>query len=216
MRKWILTGALLTNVAFAGYTETRVLVVDSDGVTELFIDASAGSLDIVGDTDVDDIIVEALIRLDEPDEDEAKAFIEKRVELKLQRNGKRVELLSDVDDAYMSWGNNGAIDLSVQVPSGMKITIDDGSGGIKVRGVSGDLKIDDGSGPMEIINVGSLWIDDGSGTIRIRNASGNVKIDDGSGSIDVDGVGGDLIIDDAGSGSLSFRNVQGEVIQRDD
>ena len=74
--------------------------------------------------------------------------------------------------------------------------MDDGSGSIKVTAASGDVVIVDGSG-----------------TIEIRGVGGSVRIEDGSGHIRVDDVEKDLIIEDDGSGGLTYTNVRGRVEQ---
>ena len=57
-----------------------------------------------------------------------------------------------------------------------------------------------------------LDIRDSSGSISVRNIDGSVTITDGSGSIDVAEVSQDLRILEAGSGSVSFHAVEGDVI----
>ncbi len=48
-------------------------------------------------------------------------------------------------------------------------------------------------------------------TITVRTVGGSVSIDDESGSIDVSDVAQDLIIEDDGSGSLTFADIQRRV-----
>lgn len=110
--------------------------------------------------------------------------------------------------------NRTSLDLRVELPSTLPIVIDDGSGSMEVRDV-GDVRIDDGSGSMTVENVGALEIDDGSGSIRVREVAGDLRIRDGSGSMSIEGVRGDVRIDDR-SGSVKVERVDGSVIVEDD
>ncbi|MDJ0758692.1 MAG: hypothetical protein QNJ19_04795 [Woeseiaceae bacterium] len=217
------------------YSEDRVLAVDSDGVELLDIDAGAGSLKIVGTESPDDgIVVLAVVRVDTDDEDKARDFIRKRLELTLDRDGDKARLVSRFNTGLRMWSPNGRIDLEVKLPKGTAINIDDGSGSLVVDGVAGDLRIDDGSGSLRLGNVGNVEIDDGSGGIEVSNVTGDVLIDDGSGGmtvksvagnitisdgsggITVDDVRGDLTIEEEGSGSVHISNVDGVVTRNDE
>ena len=217
------------------YSEDRVLAVDSDGVELLDIDAGAGSLKITGTESTDDgIVVLAVVRVDTDDPDKAKDFINERLDLRLDRDDEKVWLVSRFNTGLGMWSPNGRVDLEVQVPKRTAIKIEDRSGSVVIDGVVGDLRIDDGSGSLRLGNVGNveivdgsgsidvsnvlgdLQVDDGSGSMTIRSVDGSVTISDGSGGITVDDVRGDLIIEEEGSGSLRFSNVDGEVIGSDD
>ena len=71
------------------------------------------------------------------------------------------------------------------------------------------IEIEDGSGAIYVKNItGSARLADGSGDMKIREVSGMVTVDDGSGDIDINGVGG-LKILETGSGGLKVKNVNG-------
>ena len=218
----------LADGAWQDYEEVRDLATDADGLTEFVIDAGAGSLSIVGIDGAADIAVTATIRVEGRDEEAARELIQKRLRLTLDREGEQARLVADTDGGW-GWGGNAVIDLDVQMPAGVALVVDDGSGQTIISGVLGDIAIDDGSGSIELSNVGSVRIDDGSGSIKvtdsagdvyvedgsgtidIRNVVGSVTINDGSGSITVDNVERNLVIEDDGSGSVNFTNVRGEV-----
>jgi hypothetical protein len=66
---------------------------------------------------------------------------------------------------------------------------------LPVFSVSDSVSVDGGSGPIRIRDSNEVTIiDDGSGGISVRDVAGNVKIGDaGSGSVDVSGVAGTYI-----------------------
>lgn len=204
----------LTYAAWNGYTETRDLKLDADGVEILEIDASAGSILVTGVADGNEIVAKAIIRVDD-DEKDALEYIAKDLVLKLEKKRSRAVL-----DAYFennNWrpGNSGAVDLAVSVPHGLNLFIDDGSGPMQIEDVQSDVEIDDGSGPIEISGAKSVVIDDGSGYMRIIDISGDVDVEDGSGDIVVRSVGGTVTIDD-GSGGIEVSDVEKDLDIIDD
>lgn len=108
------------------------------------------------------------------------------------------------------------LDLAVQVPPGIPVRVENGSGAISMKGVAG-VKIDDGSGSIELSDIqGDVRIDDGSGSLSLSGVTGSVWIDDGSGSIEVRHVQGSVTIEDDDSGSIFVEDVRGDVIVEDD
>jgi DUF4097 and DUF4098 domain-containing protein YvlB len=234
MRSFIVMAMFAASLAHADwsdYEEVRNLDLDADGVSQLSINAGAGSMDVTGVSGLDKISVKATVVVPDTDEDKAVKVIEKKMTLSLDQQGSEAQLDAWFDDGFMGFGSNAHIVLEVSVPQGLSVNIDDGSGSIDVRDIAGDVTIDDGSGSIDVANVASLKIDDGSGSIDVENVSGDVSIvdgsgsisvvhvkgsvtiDDGSGSINVSDVENDLIIVDDGSGGLSFSDIRGSVDQ---
>ena len=224
--------ATLSNAAWNGYTETRNLELSADGVQLLNIDAGAGSIAVNGDGNATDIKVKAIIRVPD-DVKDAKKIIEKDLILKLEKIRDRAVLDAYFDHNIWHFGGSAAVDLEVQIPQGLAIFIDDGSGPMTIEDVGGEVGIDDGSGSITVSGAASVEVDDGSGSITIsgitgdvlvedgsgditiRNVGGTVTIDDGSGGIDVEDVEHDLDIIDDGSGSVQLSDIRGSVYQHD-
>jgi DUF4097 and DUF4098 domain-containing protein YvlB len=232
MRSFIVMAMFLasfTASAASDYTETRDFTIDADGLELFFINAGAGRIDVEGVDGTDRIEVKATIIIPDTDEDDALKMIEKKLELGLERKDSQAILKSWFEGGFWGFGDDGRIDLEIRAPATLPISIDDGSGSIEVRNFVADVMIDDGSGSIEVQTVGALdiddgsgsivatdvagdvFVDDGSGGITLEKVGGSVTIDDGSGSIDVRDVAGDLIILDAGSGSVSFSDIRGTV-----
>jgi hypothetical protein len=119
------------------------------------------------------------------------------------------------EDRGLSIGNNYArLDLAVEVPAAMAVHIEDGSGGIAVSG-TGALRVRDSSGELRVSDVrGDLDIEDSSGEIEVQSAAGRVTIQDSSGEIRVVDATGDVDIQDD-SGEIELRNIRGNVRLRD-
>jgi hypothetical protein len=203
----------------------RELTIPLDGATLLAIDAGAGELRVEG---VDgQTEVHAVGRVCASSEALAEGL-----QVTLDRVDGELRLSAHYPDQAFWGGRNrtARIDLTVTMPIGTSLDIDDSSGEIVVsgsgaldiddssgeilvEGARGSVRIDDSSGEIEVVGAtGDVEIEDGSGEIDVRNAEGTVLIRDGSGSIDVTGVGRDVRIEVDGSGSIDVRDVAGSFI----
>lgn len=175
--------------------------LDAAGLAGVLIDAEAGSLEVVG-ADVDGIRVRGVLCAgDEATAADARLVVERR------EDAAWIEV--DLPDGLRR-GDYARMDLTIEMPRSLPADIRDGSGGIEVRGIAA-VRLDDGSGSMEILDIeGAVIIDDGSGEIRVERV-GSIEIDDGSGEIDIAGVRGSVRIIEDGSGSIDIREVAGDV-----
>ena len=217
MRSFIVMAMLtapLAQASWSDYQEERQLELDADGVAALYIEAGAGSLKVRGEDGATSIVVVATIQVDTSDEDRAREVIEERMTLSLDRDGDQARLESFFHNN--GWANSdGSIALDIEMPRGIQLYVDDGSGSITIEDVESDVEIEDGSGSLKIYNVHRVDVDDGSGSIVVENATGDVNVVDGSGSITITGVGGSVRIDD-GSGSITIDDVENDVIIEED
>jgi len=199
----------------------REVALRASDVEALAIDAGSGELRVEGREGLDQIVAVGLACASNEEYLDA-------LRLTVERSGGGTTLVSQ----YPERRSNGTarIDLTVLVPLGLDVSIDDSSGDIEVSG-TGDLRIDDSSGSIRASSVlGSLSIDDSSGDIDVRDVTGDVEIEDGSGGLEVVGVGGslrlrdgsggievedvtrDVVVEGDGSGSISVRDVGGDFI----
>ena len=175
--------------------DTRQLSLAVADLEALDVLAGAGSLVIEGDSTIDAIEVTAEVYHHDTAD----------IRFSLEAQGDTAFLVATFDNS--SYGsNNPYMDVTVRMPQDLLLKVDDGSGSIEIRNVYGDIEVEDGSGSMDITNIGNLTIDDGSGSITVSGSSGNVMIDDGSGGMLVENVRGEVTIDD-GSGDIEVRNV---------
>lgn len=122
------------------------------------------------------------------------------------------------------------LDLQIQLPSTMPVTVNTGSGDAYVSGLnqvdaqtgSGDLHINNiagavsvtaGSGDVEIADIGSLRAGSvGSGDVKALGVRSDVHIGSvGSGDVVLDKVDGNVDVGTLGSGDLTVRNVRGNL-----
>ena len=230
----IFLSVLLLGASFVlSFEKVKTLSLAAGGISKLEIDCGAGFLKVTGDETLQGIEVKAEIVVSGKEKDKAQEYIDKNVELYLEAKSRRAVLDSKFKEKFSLFNfGRREINLTVTVPGGIDLDIDDGSGKISVTDLKGRVKIDDGSGDIYLENIeGDVAIDDGSGKIDALNINGNVDLDDGSGSIslvnigqnvivsdgsgyiDIDGVGGDVIIREEGSGGVNIHNVKGKIIK---
>lgn len=195
--------ALGCQVVVAGdcdHSAPREATLAASGATRLMIDVGAGSLTVHGVDGIDEVRATGTACASR------EAYLDD-IRLTGERRGDTLYLKAEYPERV---SGQASLDLGVDLPAGLDVSIVDGSGSMEVEAV-GALEIEDGSGGIEIRNVaGDLRIEDGSGEIDVKDVRGAVDIDDGSGGIEVLGVGGSLVVDD-GSGEMTLTGIGGSV-----
>jgi hypothetical protein len=141
-----------------------------------------------------------------------------------------LDLGGDSHYSFSLFGESYAdLDVTVQLPASLPVTVDVGSGDAVVSGVrqlrsevgSGDLHVRHaadsfaasvGSGDIDATDLGSLQLGSvGSGDFKAAGIKGEAKIGSiGSGDVTLRGVGGSVHADTLGSGDLSVSDVGGD------
>jgi hypothetical protein len=203
--------ALWQAVAFAGTErEVRRLELTAGGVKLLMVRCGAGKLTLKGIDGADLIQVEAEIESEVSDKEAFELLIDKLIQLDLRRENDQALLISNVVVSPFV-RIEARIHLNIQLPINMDVRIVDGSGPIDIANINGKLSIDDDSGDINVTNVtGPIQIEDGSGDIEIEDIQGRLEIVDGSGQIVIQHVTGDVTIKDA-SGGIEVNDIGGSV-----
>lgn len=185
---------------------TEVVGADSN----VYIDAEAGKLDVIGQSDLDQATVVGYACASSED-----LLEEILLDAQSTSGGLRIE--SKTPKTRGGWRQQVAyIDVTVRLPSRAQLKIDDSSGSMRVSGVA-SLELDDSSGSVSVKSIsGPVEITDSSGSLTVKDVDGDVTINDGSGSITVRSVEGSVRIEDDGSGSIDIRTVAQNVVVEDD
>jgi len=118
-------------------------------------------------------------------------------------NGDRVRIRGR-GDGLEAWA-----DLVIEVPEGRTVSAYLGVGEMEATGVTGDLRMDTGSGGVTATDItGSLVVDTGSGGVSVSRVQGNLRVDTGSGGVQVADVAGDEVELDTGSGRVRASGVE--------
>lgn len=193
----------------ADVKKQQQLALSSAELKALIIDADAGSLQIKGNENADEISVTATIYTNEE---------QNNYTLTLKQQADKAVLIAKHYNKTLGIqiynGDSPTIDLVVTVPSHFNLDIDDDSGDINIDSMQGNITLDDDSGSIDINSANNVTIDDDSGDISLQNIRGNVQIDDDSGSITINKVTGNLSIEDD-SGDIEVDNVNGLVTIKD-
>ena len=206
------------------HTAPREATLEAAGATRLVVDTGAGSLDVRGVAGAAELRARGTACA-------SRESILEDIRLVAERRGDTLY----VETRFPDFNTGTAkLDLEIEVPDGLEVEIEDGSGStivqriaslslrdgageIEVTDVRGAVTIEDGSGEIEVLGVGGdLSIEDGSGEIELRGIGGRVTIEDGSGGITVRDADGDVIVDEDGSGSIDIAGVGGSVLIRED
>jgi hypothetical protein len=183
----------------------RDATVDARGAESLRVDARAGSLRIVGERGLDQVVVQG--RACATDKETLES-----IRLRADRSGREVRVVVEIPERTWRFSDSGGgLDLEIRVPAALAADVKDSSGEAEVSGVA-SLRIEDASGSLRIRDVaGDVWVRDGSGELTVEHV-GNLEVDDdGSGSIDVRDVKRSVLVREDGSGGIDIRDVLGSV-----
>jgi len=191
-------------------TAPRNAVVSAAGARVIRISARSGYLNVTGRPGLTQVRVTGVARA-------SSRRILDDIKLQAERQGDEVlikVIMPDMESDHSSWdlfrGNHRQqLDLDIEVPTNIRLDVEDGSGELKIRG-TGAVELSDGSGDLELSGItGDVRIKDGSGNVVLRGVGGDVEVDDGSGNIDADNITGNFTIGDDGSGSVDISGVGG-------
>lgn len=185
----------------------RGATVDAAGARRLMVSAGSGSLKIEGRPGTTTVRITARACA-------SSADLLDDIKLNARRNGNDVVVEANDRKNEGGWHfrNNeyARLDVVMEVPARILTEVDDGSGSIDLSNL-GAVRIEDGSGEIVADNLnGDVEIDDGSGGIRLVDIAGRVHIEDGSGGITLRNVGGAIDIDDS-SGEIDVRGARSHV-----
>lgn len=195
------------------YEAERNATIPIEGATQARIIAGAGTLEIQGYPDLDEIRIRG--RACASDQETLD-----RIQLKIGRDGNEVSIETKQPSGGRQFhvtlfnrnlsSGSAFLDLEIDVPASLALDVTDGSGSVAIRD-SGPVRLIDGSNSVKIENAaGDVSVHDGSGSVTIRQIKGNVEAKDGSNSLSVADVAGSVRIQD-GSGSMTVQRVAGEV-----
>ena len=98
-------------------------------------------------------------------------------------------------------------DLTITVPKGVQLKVVNTVGGMRGDNLSANLTLDTGSGNIKLDGVaGKLDVDTGSGEIELSRIAGDTNADTGSGDVTIDDIAAETLKIDTGSGDVTVTN----------
>ena len=114
-------------------------------------------------------------------------------------DGRRVRISDE------SGGLEAAVDIALQVPTGVSMRLHIAIGDIDIRNVDGEISVDAASGAIVVADAkGTITLNTGSGSASLTNVSGLIMLDTGSGEVIARNVSGEGLLIDSGSGSVTL------------
>jgi len=215
-----------------GYKEMHAdvgLELDASDAEELIIHTGAGSKKLLA-SDNHLVKVEATIVFTARNLEKAEKLITRSLRLGLVETDLGIELTSifDFEDKEKEFSTGGLfnapnrrVDLTVYVPAGLALDIQDRSGDLSIKGLKNDVRVVDGSGSLIIEqHEGALDVLDRSGIVILREinwSSGmfhEVELKDYSGAIEVERGSGHIRITDY-SGAIITKESKGSLTVSD-
>lgn len=216
MHAKLLTAALILSTASPAFSQSysydqceheaqRAANVDAAAARMLVVKAGGGSLKIEGKAGLDRVVIRGRACAS------SRELLED-IELSADRRGADVVVEATQREEGWSFTNNSyaRLDLVIEVPMRMAAEIADGSGSIELMNL-GNVDLTDGSGDITGTDLhGDVDVHDGSGSITLADVAGTLTIGDSSGSIDLRNIGGLIDIAD-GSGEIKVRGARNDV-----
>lgn len=189
------------------YQADRMVEAAMDGIDHVIVRAGGGDLQIEGELGRRGVLATGLACA--PRERQLD-----QLQIRTSREGDSLVVATEIPEGFnpLNWFRaDGWIHLTVKVPAGVSIDVEDSSGSARISKV-GSARITDSSGDLHIENVrGGVTVGDGSGNIVIRGLHGPLRLANGSGDVSIAEMSGDIIIANDGSGEITIEDVQGNV-----
>jgi len=154
-----------------------------------------------------------------------------QTQLRSQRQGSVLQVFVQVPEQMSGIGMFYAtLDLEVELPASLPITITDtsgdmvlervrvvsitdSSGDIRANDLPGEVEINDSSGDLEVTGAkGTVSITDSSGDIRVSDAHSVLVRTDSSGDMRFEHIAGDVRIEQDSSGDISVTDIGGNFV----
>jgi DUF4097 and DUF4098 domain-containing protein YvlB len=128
-----------------------------------------------------------------------------KVEIDGSQSGNRITLRTHLISKVS--GDEAKVDYEVQIPADAGITIDSGSGDVRIENVRGGVSVDSEEGTVEVrgVNGGFIQVQSVNGPIVLGNVQkARVQLTSTGGNIRMDGVSGPSVAAKSTTGSISF------------
>lgn len=200
---------LVSSTAFADrceFSASRNLDIDAAGVQKLALEFGSDDLNLKG------VPGQARIEVRGRACASSQAALDS-MKLDQSRSGDTVSVTVSKEGLRGTWfGSSYAyINLEVRVPQTLLVAIKRGSGDVEIENVAG-VDSTAGSGDLDARDItGPVVIRAGSGDATLRQTGAVTVRALGSGDVQAHQVRGDVVVEGAGSSTLTFNDVTGNV-----
>ena len=107
-------------------------------------------------------------------------------------------------------GPSESVDVTVELPTGSRLTCESSVGGVRTVGRLGATRIKCSMGPVQLDSTGDLWLRAGHGNVHLGGADGAIEVTADHGQIRLGTVTGDAILK-ASHGSIQVGESGGDL-----
>ncbi len=181
---------------------TETIPVQYVPAAPIHVTTRNGSIEIVGGSEGEDIVVRATITASGSSQGEADDRLD-RIKIRCERDrNDRLVIRADFDGKPR--GRDG-VSYVIEVPDADGAHLRTSNGSVKVRAIAGMLDVESSNGKIDV--------NDHSGEVKARTSNGSVAVRDVSGPVDVHTSNGSVTIDlrPTAEGPLGVRTSNGRV-----
>lgn len=208
----IATVLMVTSVGL-GYEKSKALNLPVDDAEAIIVNVHDGDLSIEGHKDLTEIKVSATLKIDGSTESTTPDLLDNALEVALDNRNGTVYLRSafDKEKAGFTQDQDIQVELRVDIPSTLRLNVDNRNGTTEIQNIYNDLTVKDGAGYLHVKDVlGHVNINDGLGDLFIESVGGKLVVNDTGGEIRIERINGDVAIRD-GLGNIATKWVHGDV-----
>ncbi|GAA1096531.1 DUF4097 family beta strand repeat-containing protein [Tsukamurella spumae] len=107
-------------------------------------------------------------------------------------------------------GASESVDITVELPSGSRFTVESAVGGIRTEGGLAATRVKASTGTVELATTGDLWLRAGHGNVTAGAVEGSAEITADHGRIRIASIAGDALLK-ASHGSVRIEETHGVV-----
>jgi hypothetical protein len=188
--------------------------VTTDGLKKIKISNAFGKIN-VSKASGQDIEIHADITIGNNNENQAKTFSEKAIEISKDSSIKISTSDFKADDI-----KSIRVDYIIKVPEGIEVEVDNSFGDISVREISSNVDIENSNGKITAGAIegnaviknsfGAIEVTDVKGNVNIKNSNGLTAVKNAGGNVDVKNSFGDIEIQIAG-GNVRAESSNGRI-----
>ncbi|RLQ86567.1 DUF4097 family beta strand repeat-containing protein [Mycetocola zhadangensis] len=173
---------------------------------DLAVHLPVGAIDVVASNRTDTIVTVAPSNPDKAVDRRGAA------ETSVEFDGRRLTV-TGAKPRFTLVGPAESVDVTVELPSGSRLTADISVGGVRTVGRLGATRIKASTGAVNVDATGDLWLRASHGNATLGAANGDVEITADHGQIRAGAIRGDAVLKSS-HGSIRVQEVHGDVDAR--
>lgn len=141
-------------------------------------------------------------------------------QVKVEHTGELLQITAHRSwRAYSLWGNGGAVDITITLPTGSDVSVDLAMGRLDAEGSLGACRVKTAMGNVRFARTGTLQVSTAYGDILVGTVDGAADLSTGSGSLRIDRIGADATIKNSNgdttlgevTGALAIKAANGDI-----